>query len=134
MLEEALKQFDLITILMVAVLTSFVVEAVNIYTPESISRKWIIFGVSLLITLIKLPFVPICSINDVQILLFTLLVNMSFAVLFYTYVGHWTVDKVFSTFKSKAELELNAKIKSDAGLDDIPEQFVEKKEENNKIN
>ena len=83
---------------------------------------------SLLVTFIKLPFVPIQTINDVQVLLFTLLVNMSFAVLFYTYLGHWTIDKLFEKLKGKVESDLNNKVKSDAGLDDVPEQFVEKKQ------
>ena len=46
MLEEVLKQFDLLTILMVAVITSFVVEAVNIYTPENDTPKIIHFLVT----------------------------------------------------------------------------------------
>ena len=105
-MNQILHNFDWQTLLIVAIISSFVVEAFNLITPKWLTSKSIIFVVSLVVTLLRLPF-QFETLGDYQHFGITLLFTMAFAILFYTYLGKWTVEKLFNLIKGKLNKEVD---------------------------
>ena len=97
-MEELLKylSFELI---FSAIVVTFVVSAFNT-VQNKITANTLVFVVSILITLLRVPLTG-GDLAYWQGLLFQILLTMSFAILFYNYIGKWFVDKLFIKLKDK---------------------------------
>jgi hypothetical protein len=97
-MEELLKyiSFELI---FSAIVVTFVVSALNTVQTK-LTTNLLVFIVSLLITLLRVPLTG-GDLAYWQGLLFQILLTMSFAILFYNYVGKWFVDSIFVKIKEK---------------------------------
>jgi hypothetical protein len=93
--------FELITweLIVSAIATTFVVSAINTVQAK-ISTNWLVFIVSIVVTLLRTT-IETGSIQVYQGLIFKILLTMSFAILFYNYVGKWFVDTIFVKIKEK---------------------------------
>jgi len=87
-------------LLIVAVITTFVVSAINTY-QTAIGGKWLTAIIALVITLLRTTFTASMSFADWQGTLTNILLTTAFAILFWTYLGQYTVDKIFSWLKKK---------------------------------
>lgn len=94
-MEELLKFFNLDMIISATVVT-FVVSAINTI-QNKISANWLVFIVSILVTVLRITL----DWSDWQNVIFQILITMSFAVLFYNYIGKWFVDNLFNKIKEK---------------------------------
>lgn len=94
-MEELTKLFTLDMIIS-AVAVTFIVSALNT-VQNKITTNWLVFIVSILVTVLRVNF----NFPDWQNLIFQLLITMSFAILFYNYIGKWFVDNVFLWIKGK---------------------------------
>lgn len=94
-MEELLKFFNLDMIISATVVT-FVVSAINTI-QNKISTNWLVFIVSILVTVLRITL----DWSDWQNVIFQILITMSFAVLFYNYIGKWFVDNLFNKIKEK---------------------------------
>ena len=90
----------IVQVIIIGIITSFIVEAVCIVTPKEITSKILLVAVSLVVSLLKTDY-TFSTIDLIRAFTLNLLINMSVAILFYTYAGKWTVDKIFTTFKQK---------------------------------
>lgn len=88
------------TLLVVAIITSFIVSAFNQLNAK-ISSNWLLAITAFIITLLKTTFLPGMSFSDWQILLTGFLLTMAFAVLFWNYVGKYIIDPFFAWLKKK---------------------------------
>ena len=97
-MEELLKyiSFELI---FSAIVVTFVVSALNTVQTK-LTTNLLVFIVSLLITLLRVTLTG-GDLAYWQGLLFQILLTMSFAILFYNYVGKWFVDSIFVKIKEK---------------------------------
>jgi uncharacterized protein YacL len=98
-MDQLFKQFDIVGLIVVGVLVSLAVEAVNRITPNKISPKLILFIISAIVTSFSIEF----DFTKWQELIKSILLYMSFAILFYTYIGGWVVEKIFSVIKGRFE-------------------------------
>lgn len=94
-MEELLKFFNLDMIISATVVT-FVVSAINTI-QNKVSTNWLVFIVSILVTVLRITL----DWSDWQNVIFQILITMSFAVLFYNYIGRWFVDNLFNKIKEK---------------------------------
>ena len=94
-MEEIMTLFNW-DIIISAVGTTFVVSALNT-VQNKVSTNWLVFITSILVTLLRVTF----DFTHWQSLIFQILITMSFAILFYNYVGKWFVDNVFVWIKGK---------------------------------
>lgn len=104
-METFIGQFDWEFILIVSVAASFVIEAIDRVTPEWVKGKWLLAIIALIVTILKSDF-DFSSMRAIQDLIFDTLITVSVAILFYTYIGRWTVEKIMSFIKSKTEKQL----------------------------
>ena len=97
-MEELLKylSFELI---FSALVVTFVVSALNT-VQNKLSTNVLVFIISLLVTLLRVPLTG-GDLAYWQGLLFQILLTMSFAILFYNYIGKWFVDSIFVKIKEK---------------------------------
>lgn len=82
-----------------AVVTTFVVSAFNT-VQNKISSNWLVFIVSIVVTILRVSFIS-GDFAAIQELLFKILLTMSFAILFYNYIGRWFIDTLFARLKDK---------------------------------
>ena len=94
-MEQVLAFFNW-EILISAIITTFVVSAINTL-QNKLSTNWLVFIVSIVITVLEVEF----DFSDWQGFFLQVFVLMSFAILFYNYIGKWFVDRVFSKLKEK---------------------------------
>lgn len=85
--------FDWKVLLICAVGTSFIVGAINAYTPESVRNRYILPVVSFIVVILNTTFIPGAKFTDWQHILFGIFFNTAFAMLFYVAKGRWLVDK-----------------------------------------
>ena len=104
-METFVNQFDWQALLVIALAVSLVVEAIDRFTPSTIMGKWILIIVAFVVTVVKTDF-DFGSVEAIKLLIFNTLLTMSVAILFYTYMGHWIVQKIFDFIKNKAEVKL----------------------------
>lgn len=95
---EAIQSINWQSLLIVAAITTFLVSAINTIQSK-ISTNWLVFIVSILITLLNTTFVVGACFSDWQKLISEVLTTMAFAVLFYNYIGKWFVDQFFEWIK-----------------------------------
>lgn len=86
------------TLLFVSVVTSVVVEFVKTFTPEWIKGKAILPVIALIITMSRMGSQP-KTYEEWQSFVVLVAFTMSFAGLFYNYLGEWTVVKLFAYVK-----------------------------------
>ena len=96
------EYFDWKILLFVAVVTSVVVEGLKTWTPEFIGGKFLLPVVAFAVTILRIPFEH-SGFAEWQTFLLNILFTMSFSVLFYTYLGEWTVSKLFAFIKTKLD-------------------------------
>lgn len=101
-MDNLLTLIDWKTLLGVAVATSIVVEALNRVTPKWLKPELLLFLVALILTLLRIPLeMSLKELATVQGFLFTLILTISFAILFYVYLGKWTVSSIFDLIQKK---------------------------------
>ena len=89
------------SLFIVAIATTFVVSAINVMQGDRIRGSWVTGVAAIIITLLRTTFTPGMSIADWQGLLSQFLLTTAFAILFWTYVGQYTVDRFFAYLKTK---------------------------------
>lgn len=94
-MEQLIDLFNLDMIIS-AVAVTFIVSALNTI-QNKITTNWLVFIVSIVVTVLRVTF----DLSDWQTLAFQVLITMSFAILFYNYIGKWFVDNVFLWVKGK---------------------------------
>jgi len=94
------NEFDWAVLMATSVATVIVVEALKRTTPKRITGKTLLPITSLLMVLLFIPF-DISDIDKVRKLLFNILVNASFSILFYEFGGKKVVDWLFTTVLAK---------------------------------
>lgn len=94
------EYFDWKILMFVAVVTSLITEAVKTFTPYWLKGKLALPLTALIVTVLRIPF-ETANFAEWQTLGLNLIFTMSFAILFYTYLGEWTVTKLFGYIKSK---------------------------------
>jgi hypothetical protein len=87
-------------LMVVAVITTFVVSALNLLKIE-LRGHWILAIVAFLVTLLKTTFTKGMTFADWQVVLTNFLLTAAFAILFWNYVGQYTVDPFFAWLKKK---------------------------------
>ena len=90
------------SLFIVAVITTFVVSAFNAVQAR-VRGHWLTAGAAIIITLLRTTFTPGMTFADWQGLLTNVLLTAAFAILFWTYIGQYTVDKFFGFVKRKIE-------------------------------
>lgn len=93
---EQLTELFTLDMIISAMAVTFIVSALNT-VQNKITTNWLVFIVSILVTVLRVNF----NFPDWQNLTFQLLITMSFAILFYNYIGKWFVDNVFLWIKGK---------------------------------
>jgi len=88
------------TLLVVAIITSFIVSAFN-QLQARLSSNLLLAIVAFVVTLLKTSFLPGMSFADWQALLTGFLLTMAFSVLFWNYVGKFIIDPFFAWLKKK---------------------------------
>lgn len=88
------------TLLIVAVITTFIVSAFNLLEIK-LRGHWLLAVVALVVTLLRTTFTPEMNFEDWQGLITNFLLTASFAILFWNYVGQYTVDPFFRSLKRK---------------------------------
>ena len=96
--------FDWRTLMLCAVVTTFIVSAVNT-TQAKLSSNWLVFIVSLIVTVLSTTFTA-TLFSDFQRIGLQLLMTMAFAILFYNYLGKLFVDKLFVWIKKQIDNKL----------------------------
>ena len=107
------EYFDWKILMFVAVVTSLFTEATKTFTPDWLKGKLALPIIAMVVTVLRIPF-ETANFMEWQTLGLNLIVTMSFAILFYTYLGEWTVTKLFGWLKSRLIQIFKAK-DSDAG-------------------
>jgi Na+/H+ antiporter NhaC len=102
--------FDWKVLVVCAIGTSFIVGAIDAFTPEGMRARYILPLVSMIVVFLNTTFVPQAKFADWQNLAFQFLFNASAAILFYISAGKWTVDKVMTWIKSKIDNKINKDI------------------------
>lgn len=91
---EVSQAFNWQALLITAATTTLVVSALK--TMEwRVSVNWLVFLVSVVVTLLNTTFIEGAGFSDWQKIILTILMNMAFAVLFFNYAGKWFIDKLF---------------------------------------
>jgi hypothetical protein len=98
--------FDWKVLIIIAVGTSFIVGAVDIFTPEGLRNRYILPMVTLIVVFLNTSFTPAMKFADWQNLIFQFIFNCSVAILFYISGGKWLVDKVIGWIKKQLENKL----------------------------
>ena len=82
----------------VALIATFVISAVNLFDFK-LRGHWLALIVCVVITILRTTFTPHMKFGEWQVLLTNVLITTSFAMLFWTYLGQYTVDKIFAKLK-----------------------------------
>lgn len=93
---EQLTELFTLDMIISAMAVTFIVSALNT-VQNKITTNWLVFIISIIVTVLRVNF----EFPDWQNLIFQLLITMSFAILFYNYIGKWFVDNVFVWIKGK---------------------------------
>lgn len=93
---EQLTELFTLDMIISAMAVTFIVSALNT-VQNKITTNWLVFVISILVTLLRVTF----DFSQWQTLVFQVLITMSFAILFYNYIGKWFVDNVFVWIKGK---------------------------------
>ena len=104
-MDTFINQFDWEALLIIALAVSLIVEAIDRITPSTIAGKWLLVIVAFIVTVVKMDF-DFNSVEAIKLLIFNTLLTMSVAILFYNYMGHWIVQKIFDFIKAKSEIKL----------------------------
>ena len=88
------------SLVVVSVITTFIVSAVNLLEIR-LRGHWLLALVALVVTLLKTTFLPGMGFSDWQVLITNFLLTIAFAILFWNYVGQYTVDPFFQWLKKK---------------------------------
>ena len=96
---EELYKYITIDLILSAVVATFVVSAINTI-QNKLSTNVLVFIASLVITLLRVPLTG-GNLEYWQGLLFQILLTMSFAILFYNYIGKWFVGRLFEKLKER---------------------------------
>jgi len=88
------------TLLVVAIITSFIVSAFN-QLQARLSSNWLLAITAFVVTLLKTTFTPGMTFSEWQALLTGFLLTMAFSVLFWNYVGKFIIDPFFAWLKKK---------------------------------
>lgn len=94
------------SLMVVAVITTFVVSAINVIQTRAdgtntIAGKWLTAIVAILITLLQTTFIKGMSLGQWQQIITNILLTTAFAILFWTFLGQFTVDRLFGWLKKK---------------------------------
>ena len=87
------------TLLVVAIITSFIVSAFN-QLQVKVSSPWLLAITAFVVTVLKTTFTAV-SFSEWQALLTSFLLTMAFSVLFWMYVGKFLIDPFFAWLKKK---------------------------------
>jgi len=101
-----LQLFDWKVLLSVALITSFVTEAINQITPKTVPSKLILPMIAFVITLLRLP-LEFKALSDWQNFMLNVISTIAFAILFYEYLGKYSVQAIFNLLKRKVDTESN---------------------------
>jgi len=93
---EQLTELFTLDMIISAMAVTFIVSALNT-VQNKITTNWLVFIISIIVTVLRVNF----EFPDWQNLIFQLLITMSFAILFYNYIGKWFVDNVFLWIKGR---------------------------------
>ncbi len=99
-----LELFDWKTLLLCAIVTTFIVSAMNTMQTK-LSSNWLVFIVSLIVTVLSTTFTAV-QFADFQKIGLQLLMTMAFAILFYNYLGKLFIDKLFIWIKKQIDNKL----------------------------
>lgn len=94
-----------------SVITTFAVSAINTLQSK-LSSNWLVFLVSILVTFTSVTF-NFTKVEDVQDFVIKVLLNMSFSILFYNYLGKWFVDTIFIKIKEILSTKLQKNSQND---------------------
>jgi hypothetical protein len=94
------------SLMVVAVITTIVVSAINVIQTKSdgtntIAGKWLTAIVAILVTLLQTTFSRGMSFEQWQQVLTNILLTTALAILFWTFLGQFTVDHFFGWLKKK---------------------------------
>jgi hypothetical protein len=95
---EFLQSLDWQSLLIAAAITTLVVSAINTIQSK-LTTNWLVFIVSIIITLLNTTFIKGANFSDWQKILSSILFTMAFSILFYNYLGKWFVDRLFEWLK-----------------------------------
>jgi multisubunit Na+/H+ antiporter MnhB subunit len=98
--------FDWKILVICGVGTSFIVGAINTFTPDQIRARYILPLISVIVVFLNTTFIPGAKFADWQNIIFQFLFNVSAAILFYIALGKWTVDKIMYWLKKQIETKL----------------------------
>jgi hypothetical protein len=109
---ELFKSLNWGSLIVAGVITTFVVSAINTLNLKVSSNK-LVFFISVLITLLSTTFLPSSYLEEGQVfnipiiltiaqkIILSILVTMSFSILFYNYLGKLFLDRLFDSIKRK---------------------------------
>lgn len=83
------------------IITSFVVEAIDLKTPDSVTPGILVLVSSIVVAVLLVIALP-SFYDSLAIVLVACVLNIAFSVSFYRAAGQWTVKKVFSTWRQEA--------------------------------
>lgn len=106
MIKEILSLFDWRTLIFVAIIVSFITEAINQVTAKYITSNIILPVIALVVTLLRLP-MEFAKLSDYQEFGLNVLFTVAMAILFYNYLGRYTIGKIFGLLKKKVDTEAN---------------------------
>lgn len=94
------------SLMVVAVITTFIVSAINIIQTKAdgtnaIPGKWLTAIIAVVVTLLQTTFVKGASFAEWQEIITSILLTTAFAILFWTFLGQFTVDRFFGWIKRK---------------------------------
>lgn len=104
---ELLQTVDYQMMLIVALATTLIVSAINIATPEWVKPGWLLPLAALIVTMLRVPIEEGLTLEDLQGLLFTILLTWAIAVLFYKLVGPRFVEKFFEAIWKRIQAILD---------------------------
>lgn len=95
-----LELLDWKLLLLAAMITTFVVSAINT-VQSKVASNWLVLIISFIITLLNTTFIEGANFGDWQKIILQILLTMAFSDLFYNYAGKWFLDRFFEFVKTK---------------------------------
>ena len=95
-----LQQFNVVNILIVSVVTTLIVSAINTI-ENKIHDGYLVLGIGAFVTFLRTQIEGVdFTVTAMQNTAFTFIVTTVFAYLFQKYLGAWLTDKIFGWVKN----------------------------------